>query len=105
MAGCGAVIAESFARIFFRNAINIGLPVLIAPNHGIASGDSLSVDLASGIIRNLTTGKAIHFAPLPPVMVKILGDGGLIEHLKSTGASHSKGGTVAAPSPIVVKAD
>jgi 3-isopropylmalate/(R)-2-methylmalate dehydratase small subunit len=85
MAGCGAVIAESFARIFFRNAINIGLPVLIAPNHGIKADDALSVDLTAGTIRNVTTGKSIHFAPLPPVMVKILADGGLIEHLKAHG--------------------
>ena len=85
LAGVSAVLAETFARIFFRNAINVGLPVLICDTSGIDEGDELSVDLAAGTILNGTKGTTISFTPLPPVMVKILSDGGLVEHVRKHG--------------------
>lgn len=85
IAGAGAVLAESFARIFFRNAINVGLPVLELDTKAINQGDELDVDLLAGKVHNLTSGKAIAFAPLPPVMLKILSDGGLVEHFRKHG--------------------
>jgi len=88
IAGVGAVLAQSFARIFFRNAINVGLPALQCDTSGIAQGDELEVDLRGGEVRDLTQGTAIPFAPLPPVMVKILADGGLVEHFRMYGEFH-----------------
>lgn len=85
LAGVGAVLAQSFARIFFRNAINVGLPVLQCDTSGIAQDDELEVDLGGGEVRDLTTGAVIPFAPLPPVMVTILADGGLVAHVKKHG--------------------
>jgi 3-isopropylmalate/(R)-2-methylmalate dehydratase small subunit len=85
LAGVGAVLAQSFARIFFRNAINVGLPVLQCDTSGISPGDELAVDLAGGEVRDLTTGRVVPFVPLPAVMVTILSDGGLVEHLKKHG--------------------
>ena len=77
----GAVLAKSFARIFFRNSINVGLPVLICDTDKINDGDELEVDLRKGVVRNLTRKIEINFNPLPEVMIKILSDGGLIEHV------------------------
>jgi 3-isopropylmalate/(R)-2-methylmalate dehydratase small subunit len=88
MAGVGAVLARSFARIFFRNAINVGLPALQCDTSSIVAGDELRVDLAAGQVRDLTQGTVIPFAPLPPVMVKILADGGLVAHVKQYGGFH-----------------
>ena len=85
LAGASAVLAESFARIFFRNSINVGLPALEIDTSGIDQGDELEVDLEVGTARNVTKGETLNFAPLPPVMVKILGDGGLVEHFKKYG--------------------
>ncbi len=85
LAGVSAVMARSFARIFFRNAINVGLPVLELDTSRIGEGDELEVDLEAGEVRDLTSGETITFAPLPPVMVKILGDGGLVEHFRKYG--------------------
>jgi 3-isopropylmalate/(R)-2-methylmalate dehydratase small subunit len=85
LAGVGAVLAQSFARIFFRNAINVGLPVLQCDTSAIGRGDELEVDLMGGRVRDLTTGDVVSFVPLPAVMVTILGDGGLVEHLKKHG--------------------
>lgn len=81
-AGVSAVIARYFARIFFRNAINIGLPVLEIPEHDIAQGDELEVDLASGIVYNCSTGKVYQAKPLPEVMLHILQAGGLVNYLR-----------------------
>jgi len=81
----GAVIAKSFARIFFRNAINTGLPVIECDTDKINPGDELEVDLSRGIIKNLTSGEEIPIKPLPDVMIKILNDGGLVEHFKKYG--------------------
>jgi 3-isopropylmalate/(R)-2-methylmalate dehydratase small subunit len=85
LAGVSAVLAQSFARIFFRNAINVGLPVLQCDTRGIADQDELQVDLGAGEVLDLTSGVVIPFVPLPPVMVTILGDGGLVAHFQKHG--------------------
>ncbi len=85
VAGVSAVMAKSFARIFFRNSINVGLPALICDTDQIDQGDELEVDLAAGKIVNKTKGTTIDFAPLPTVMVEILQDGGLAEHVRKHG--------------------
>ncbi len=85
MAGVEAVIAKSFARIFYRNCINIGLPAIIADSDQIDEGDTLDVDLATGKIRNLTKNIELNFPPLPEVMTKILKEGGLIPYVKKYG--------------------
>ncbi|MGE5554293.1 MAG: 3-isopropylmalate dehydratase small subunit [Betaproteobacteria bacterium] len=84
-AGVGAVLAKSFARIFYRNAINTGLPVVECDTDRIQAGDELEVDLAQGRVTNLTQGVVLPVKPLPPVMLEILADGGLAEHLKRHG--------------------
>ena len=84
-AGVGAVLAKSFARIFFRNAINTGLPVVECDTDGIEDGDELEVDLERGMVRNLTKGTEIPIRPLPKVMLRILQDGGLVEHIRKHG--------------------
>ncbi len=84
-AGIGAVLAKSFARIFYRNAINIGLPVVECDTDAISAGDELAVDLSKGIIKNLTQGREIAVKPLPEVMITILNDGGLPAHFRKHG--------------------
>ena len=88
LAGAGAVLAQSFARIFFRNAINVGLPALTCDTSAIEQWDELEVDLTAGEVRDLTRSIALPFAPLPPVMLKILSDGGLVEHFRRYGEFH-----------------
>jgi 3-isopropylmalate/(R)-2-methylmalate dehydratase small subunit len=83
-----AVLAKSFARIFYRNAINTGLPVVVCDTDQIDTGDELELDLQGGVIHNLTQGTDITFAPLPPVMAQLLADGGLVEHFKKHGGFH-----------------
>ncbi|AKG90909.1 3-isopropylmalate dehydratase, small subunit [Geoglobus ahangari] len=85
IAGVSAVIAKSFARIFYRNAINVGLPVLIADTDRIDSGDELEVDLSTGKIKNLTKSEEIEAKPLPEIMINILNEGGLVEYVKKKG--------------------
>jgi len=85
MAGVGAVIAKSFARIFFRNAINVGLPVIMLDTDGIDEGDALEVDLEKGVLKDVTKGFERTFPPLPASMQKILSDGGLVDHVKKHG--------------------
>jgi 3-isopropylmalate/(R)-2-methylmalate dehydratase small subunit len=85
VAGVSAVVARYFARIFFRNAINIGLPVLEVPDLEAASGDEIEIDLESGTVRNLTRGTSHRAAPMPPVMIEILGEGGLVAYLAKHG--------------------
>ena len=85
LAGVSAVVAQSFARIFFRNAINVGLPVLECDTSGIEEGDELEVDLEAGIVRDLSRHLEVKFAPLPPVMRNILADGGLAAHVRKHG--------------------
>ncbi|HBT94955.1 MAG TPA: 3-isopropylmalate dehydratase [Coriobacteriia bacterium] len=79
------VLAKSFARIFYRNAINTGLPVVECDTDKINEGDEIDVDLEGGVVRNLTTGEDIPFAPLPSVMAKLLADGGLAPHFRKHG--------------------
>lgn len=81
--GVSLVIANSFARIFYRNSINIGLPILECPDAvgGISSGDKISCDLSSGVIENLTTGKSFKAEPFPDFIQEIISDGGLLKHL------------------------
>lgn len=85
IAGVGAVIAKSFARIFYRNAINIGLLAIECDTDSINAGDELDLDIEKGVINNLTNGTIIQIEPIPPVMVKMLADGGLVEHIKKHG--------------------
>jgi len=80
-----AVLAKSFARIFYRNAINTGLPVVECDTDLIDDGDELELDLTSGVLRDITKGIDIAFKPLPPVMATLLADGGLVEHFKKHG--------------------
>ncbi|KJS15864.1 MAG: 3-isopropylmalate dehydratase [Peptococcaceae bacterium BRH_c4b] len=84
-ANISAVLAKSFARIFYRNAINTGLPVVECDTDMIEPGDDIEVDLAAGVIRNKTKGVEIPVKPLPSVMIKILNDGGLAAHFKQYG--------------------
>jgi len=88
-AGVSCVIANSFARIFFRNAINIGLPIVESPEAvaGIQAGDTVEVDLAAGVVRNATRGSQWRIAPFPKEMQKIIAAGGLMEFVKEQIAS------------------
>ncbi|MDO5304473.1 MAG: 3-isopropylmalate dehydratase small subunit [bacterium] len=85
LSGVSAVIAKSFARIFYRNAINIGLLLLECDTDGIDAQDEIEVDVRDGVIKNLTKNTEIKFKPLPEVMIKLQQDGGLIEHIKKHG--------------------
>lgn len=85
LAGIGAVLAKSFARIFYRNAINIGLPALEVDTDKIYAGDEVEVELASGIILSKTRNITIPAKPVPEFMLQLLKDGGLVEHIKKHG--------------------
>lgn len=84
-AGVAAVIARSFARIFYRNAINIGLPVVEVEDHRIQPGDEVSVDLAAGLVVNHTRGETYRAAAMPRQMMDILAAGGLVNYLSRHG--------------------
>lgn len=84
-AGISAVIAKSFARIFYRNAINTGLSLVECDTDRIDPGDRLRVDLIEGALYNLSKNLTIEVAPLPAVMLKILADGGLVAHFQKYG--------------------
>jgi 3-isopropylmalate/(R)-2-methylmalate dehydratase small subunit len=92
--GVRTVVARSFARIYYRNAINNGVAPLVCPAavDGIRDGDGLSVDLAAGAIRNVTRGETYAFEPLPGFLRAILDDGGLVPHLRKRFAT--------APAPV-----
>jgi 3-isopropylmalate/(R)-2-methylmalate dehydratase small subunit len=83
-AGVGAIVAASFARIFYRNAINMGLPIFESPEAvaGIADGDEVEIDSDAGIIRNLTKGASYGIAPFPPFVQEIIDRGGLMEYVE-----------------------
>jgi 3-isopropylmalate/(R)-2-methylmalate dehydratase small subunit len=83
-AGVTCVIAASFARIFYRNSINIGLPILESPqaSQAVSEGDQVEVDLSSGQIKDLTTGKVFQAEKFPPFMQELIAAGGLIEYVK-----------------------
>jgi 3-isopropylmalate/(R)-2-methylmalate dehydratase small subunit len=84
-AGLSAVIAKTYARIFYRNALNIGLPILECPEavDGISSGDEIAIDLTSGKIDNLTKKKSYQAEPFPSFMQELIAAGGLINYTKS----------------------
>jgi 3-isopropylmalate/(R)-2-methylmalate dehydratase small subunit len=83
-AGISAVVAESFARIFYRNSINIGLPLIEVKgiSKHVSEGDELEIDMEKGILKNLTTDEEFKIKGLPEFMVEILDEGGLIPYLK-----------------------
>jgi len=85
MAGVRAILAKSVARIFFRNAVNLGLPVLLCDTDKINDGDELEIDLKAGVVRDVTNGNQLDFSKLPEVMLHILDDGGLLPHIKRHG--------------------
>ncbi|MGA9049690.1 MAG: 3-isopropylmalate dehydratase small subunit [Dehalococcoidia bacterium] len=85
MAGVSAVLAKSFARIFFRNAINQGLPILICDTDKINDGDTLEVDLEEGIVNNVTKNEKYTFTRIPPAMLNILNEGGLVPYINKYG--------------------
>jgi len=85
MAGVKAILAKSVARIFFRNAINLGLPVLICDTDTISDGDELEIDLAAGTVRDVTSGNQLTFGKIPEVMLRILDEGGLILYIQKYG--------------------
>ncbi len=84
-AGISAVIAHSFARIFYRNSLNIGLPILESPEaaKAIANGDEVAIDITTGVIQNLTSGKKYTAKPFPQFMQDLINQGGLIEYVKA----------------------
>jgi len=85
MAGVKAILAKSVARIFFRNAINLGLPVLVCDTDGISDGDELEIDLQKSAVRNATTGAELTFGKIPEVMLEILDEGGLLPYIQKHG--------------------
>ena len=85
MAGVSAILAKSFARIFFRNAINQGLPALICDTDKISQGDILEIGLEEGIISNVSKNETYHFTQIPPAMLSILNEGGLIPYINKHG--------------------
>jgi len=85
MAGVSAILARSVARIFFRNAINLGLPVLICDTDSIDDGDELEVDLAAGTVKDITKNQQLTFGKIPEVMLRILDEGGLIPYIQKHG--------------------
>jgi 3-isopropylmalate/(R)-2-methylmalate dehydratase small subunit len=79
----GAVLADSFARIFYRNALNFGVPCLFFPNYKeINAGDRLTVDAVAGKVENITAGKSYTVDPIPAHLMEMITDGGLMPHLK-----------------------
>jgi 3-isopropylmalate/(R)-2-methylmalate dehydratase small subunit len=85
MAGVSAVLAKSVARIFFRNAINVGLPVVICNTNQIDDGDQLNVDLTAGTVSDVTNGAVLTFGKIPQIMIDILDEGGLLPYIERNG--------------------
>jgi len=84
-AGIPAVIAKSFARIFFRNGINVGLILLEADTDGIENGDIIEVDVKKGLIKNITKKSEINVKPLPDFLLEIMKEGGVVNYIKKYG--------------------
>jgi 3-isopropylmalate/(R)-2-methylmalate dehydratase small subunit len=84
-AGIIAVVAKSFARIFYRNSFNIGLPLVETDTDSIKEQDSLEINLEQGLIKNLTRNKILKINPLPRIMMSLLSDKGLVAHVKKYG--------------------
>ena len=89
MAGVKALLAKSVARIFFRNAINLGLPVLICDTDKINDQDELEIDLKSSTIKDLTNGNVLTFGKIPDIMLHILDEGGLLPYIENHGGFKS----------------
>lgn len=89
-AGISCVVAQSFARIFYRNAINIGLPIFESPEaaEGIEEGDQIEIDADTGVITNLTKGEAYQAKPFPEFMQQLIATGGLMAYVKEKGVQH-----------------
>jgi 3-isopropylmalate/(R)-2-methylmalate dehydratase small subunit len=85
MAGVSTVLAKSVARIFFRNAINVGLPVVICNTNQIDDGDQLNVDLTAGTVSDVTNGAVLTFGKIPQIMIDILDEGGLLPYIERNG--------------------
>ncbi len=86
IAGVSVIIAKSFARIFYRNAVNIGLPLVeIKETDEIDEGDVLEVDLANGIVKNTTKGKEYRFVPMPKFMLDVIEEGGIENYIQKYG--------------------
>ena len=85
LAGVSAVLAKSVARIFFRNAINLGLPVLLCDTDKIDNGDTLEIDLKAGTVSDITNGSQLTFSKITRVMGDILDSGGLIPYIQERG--------------------
>ena len=85
-AGVACVIAKSFARIFYRNSINIGLPIMECPAavDAIKAGDEVAVDADKGVITDLTTGESFQVEPFPPFIAQIVAEGGLVNRTRRT---------------------
>ena len=85
MAGIDAIVAKSFARIFYRNAINVGLAAIICDVGGISEGDLLELRIDDGVLLDRTTGEEKRFPPLPGIMRAILNEGGLEDYIRKHG--------------------
>jgi 3-isopropylmalate/(R)-2-methylmalate dehydratase small subunit len=85
MAGIDAIVARSFARIFYRNAINVGLAAIICDVEGIKDGDLLEIVIDEGLLQDRTAGMEKRFTPLPPIMRAILQEGGLDHYIRQHG--------------------
>lgn len=81
-AGVELIAAKTFSRIFFRNAVNVGLPIVECDTDRISQGDMLSYTVGSSVLKNLTTGEDLAVAPLPPIMVEIMACGGITGYFK-----------------------
>jgi 3-isopropylmalate/(R)-2-methylmalate dehydratase small subunit len=91
--GVAAVVARSFGGIFYRNALNLGLPVIVCDAvESIAQGDLVHVDPAAGVIENQTRGIRLEVAPLPPFLMAMIADGGLVPHLEKRFAAKRAAG-------------
>jgi len=93
MVGVSAVLAKSAARIFFRNCINIGLPIIVCDTDRIDDGDELEVDLEGGRLRDLTNGAELTFGRIPETMIRILNEGGLAAYIQKHGDFPTTGGS------------
>ncbi|KAB7885517.1 3-isopropylmalate dehydratase small subunit [Poseidonibacter ostreae] len=90
-AGVAAIVAPSFARIFYRNAFNMGLPIFELPESlEIKEGETISINLDNGVITNETTNKDYEFTPIPPFMQELIASGGLINYAKEEMSKESK---------------
>ena len=85
MSGIDAVLAKSFARIFYRNSINVGLPAIICDTSVIDEGDEVEIDIVAGFVYDKIKNLKLNFSPFPPLMSKILTEGGLINYIKKYG--------------------